>query len=272
MKSMLKSLLKKLCVRIGENAPLLIDWKGVGDCERVALLLDSMRLSKTLLPKVENAPSNQKIVVFAPHPDDEVIGMGGTLIKMIENKCDVHVIFFTLKDNPDIFVESKKSAKHNGFEYTHLEFQRRSIPTSADALAELKTLLIDLKPDSIFLPFMLDDHEDHRLCSDVLASLAPSLQKSKINPEIWAYQVYTALPLNTVINISDVIERKKDAIRVYKSCFKSRDWAHFAAGLNAFNVRFMVGDSHESYAEVFCRTSMSKYLKMHATYKGGSND
>lgn len=266
MKRFLKNILIKLCVRLGENSPLMIDWSGISDMKQASALLDTMRLSKVLMPKVVDVPTNKKIVIFAPHPDDEVIGMGGTLIKMIKNGCDVHVIFFTLKDNDEIYNESLKSSKNLGFTAHHLGFERRNMLPDSKSVDELKQLLSDIKPDHLFLTFMLDDHEDHRQCSDILYSIKPFMDGNGLWPEIWAYQVYTALALNTVIDITGVIEEKKNAIRVYQSCFKSRDWAHFAAGLNAFNVRFLPGCNKEGYAEVFYKTSFENYIHMFETY------
>ena len=37
----------------------------------------------------------QKILVFSPHPDDDVISMGGTLIALVEQGHDVHIAYMT---------------------------------------------------------------------------------------------------------------------------------------------------------------------------------
>ena len=36
-----------------------------------------------------------KIVIFAPHPDDEIMGCGGGILKWIEEGHDVHIIYVT---------------------------------------------------------------------------------------------------------------------------------------------------------------------------------
>ena len=40
-------------------------------------------------------PSNKKIIIVAPHPDDEVIGLGGTLLRLLEEGCTVEIIYMT---------------------------------------------------------------------------------------------------------------------------------------------------------------------------------
>jgi glucosamine-6-phosphate deaminase len=37
----------------------------------------------------------KKVIVFSPHPDDDVISMGGTLIRLVQQKHDVHVAYMT---------------------------------------------------------------------------------------------------------------------------------------------------------------------------------
>jgi len=39
--------------------------------------------------------NNLKIIVFAPHPDDESYGAGGSIMKWLEEGNDIHIIWFT---------------------------------------------------------------------------------------------------------------------------------------------------------------------------------
>jgi len=40
-------------------------------------------------------PANKRVVIFSPHPDDDVISMGGTFIRLVDQKHDVHVAYQT---------------------------------------------------------------------------------------------------------------------------------------------------------------------------------
>ena len=40
-------------------------------------------------------PAKKRVLVFSPHPDDDVISMGGTLIRLRQHKHDVHVAYQT---------------------------------------------------------------------------------------------------------------------------------------------------------------------------------
>jgi len=60
--------------------------------------LISQRVFRWMLDTIEYHPAGQvpkKILCFSPHPDDDVISMGGTLIRLNEDKHDVHVAYMT---------------------------------------------------------------------------------------------------------------------------------------------------------------------------------
>ena len=44
---------------------------------------------------VPSSPFPKRVVVFSPHPDDDVISMGGTFIRLVQQGHDVHVAYET---------------------------------------------------------------------------------------------------------------------------------------------------------------------------------
>lgn len=100
------------------------------------------------------------------------------------------------------------------------------------------------------LPFIADDHDDHRRASHLMWLARQKLESGR-KFQIWAYQVYTTLIPNVVIEITDVAEQKREAIRRWRSQARSRDWAHFALGLNAMNSRLLPEATTPRYAEAF---------------------
>ncbi len=271
IKNAIKTTLIKLCRRLGETSPLLIDWKDLKDQAHAARLLETMRASKFLSPQEITPPQNKRILVLAPHTDDEVIGMGGTLIKMLESGCTVQVLYFTQATHKELRQESEELAKHLGFNASYLGYEKHQIPINEQSLSDLEIEINSFNPDSLFLPFVLDDHDDHRRISELLfTAFHKNFVKSKHRFDIWAYQVYTPIPLNALIDITDSIEQKCDAIRYYQSQFKSRDWAHYAKGMNAFNTRFLAGKNGENYAEIFFHSNLKNYIKLCDLYFGAT--
>ena len=59
----------------------------------------AQRVLRWLMETIEYHPAGQKkrkrIVCFSPHPDDDVISMGGTLIRLVEDGHEVHIAYMT---------------------------------------------------------------------------------------------------------------------------------------------------------------------------------
>jgi len=56
------------------------------------------RVFRWMMDTIEYHPSGReprRIICFSPHPDDDVISMGGTLIRLVEDKHEVHVAYMT---------------------------------------------------------------------------------------------------------------------------------------------------------------------------------
>ena len=223
-----------------------------------------MRPSKYLIPQETSIPENKRVLVLAPHPDDEIIGPGGTLIQMIEKGCTVKAIIFSRDNVPGLREEIQAVANLMGFDVEELGFPIMGIPKGGPSLDIVRQKIDSFAPDHIFLPFMLDDHPEHRLLSDILLQLYGPAPKESF--EIWAYQVYTALPLNAVVNIKTSIRKKLEALKLYKSRFATRDWAHYTQGLNALNIRFLKKSREDDYAEVFLRVPFRHYMTLCAHY------
>lgn len=67
---------------------------------------------------VASSPFPKKILIFSPHPDDDVISMGGTFIRLVQHGHDVHVAYQTsgnLAVNDDVMLQSLDTARELGF-------------------------------------------------------------------------------------------------------------------------------------------------------------
>ncbi len=67
---------------------------------------------------VSSTPFPKKVVVFSPHPDDDVISMGGTFIRLVEQGHDVHVAYETSGNvavHDDVVLQHMDTAHELGF-------------------------------------------------------------------------------------------------------------------------------------------------------------
>ncbi|NND72732.1 MAG: glucosamine-6-phosphate deaminase, partial [Rhodothermales bacterium] len=74
-----------------------------------------LEVFETLRRKIlyaEELPKNKKVIVFSPHPDDDVISMGGMLGKLVSNGNDVTVAYMT---NGSVAVFDQDVTRHLRF-------------------------------------------------------------------------------------------------------------------------------------------------------------
>ena len=67
---------------------------------------------------VKSTPFPKKVLIFSPHPDDDVISMGGTFIRLVHQGHDVHVAYETSGDlavHDDVVLQHMDAARQLGF-------------------------------------------------------------------------------------------------------------------------------------------------------------
>ena len=94
----------------------------------------------------------QTIVVFSPHPDDDVISMGGTLITLAEQGHQVHVAYMT---SGNIAVFDHDALRHVEFLSEFLELSGLQSPASCQRLAELHQLIESKRRGTLDAPEVL---------------------------------------------------------------------------------------------------------------------
>jgi LmbE family N-acetylglucosaminyl deacetylase len=124
----------------------------------------------------------KNILVVAPHPDDETLGCGATILKLIENGATVHWLIVTAISTEHGFSEEKVRTRTQEIEKVNKMYGFNSvieweIPTStidsvpvAQMVDRVSTLFNTLKPDTIFLPYSNDVHTDHYFTSKAFLS------------------------------------------------------------------------------------------------------
>ena len=251
---------------------LIQDWQRLGDLETAAQVVNTLRFSRNLTPLEMEAPKAKRICVLAPHIDDEAIGPGGTLLKAAKAGARIDVVYvtrgraFESDDYRDTrMAEAEQALAMIGAKHHYLGHMTREIEMTAESAKRLAELLRELKPDVLFLPFLFDDHDDHRRVSDMLL-MAQETADYEPNLEIWAYQVYTAVLGNVVVDITPVAQDKRTMINCYASEMAKRDWAHYALGLNAWNLRFLKNSPEPRFAEMFFVAPLKDYLSLCRTY------
>ena len=236
-------------------------------------------LSRRFLLKIKRAthranaqlivPEGRRVLVIAPHMDDEAIPCAGTLLQLIAAGAEVHVAFVSdssagLQD-PALAAqligvrraEARAVSDFLGFTQIHeLGFPDSQLVRHEDAIAtRLVETLAQTKPDLVLTPFPTDAHSDHMACA---SSVASAMQRARCDGTILAYEVWTPLWPNVAVNITAEAEKKSLAIRLYASQIADRDYAAAALGLNRYR-----GLAHAvEFAEAFYRCERHEYARI----------
>ncbi len=240
------------------------EWRSLFDLEASSQVLETKRFTQNLKPLEIECPAQRKIMVIAPHPDDDIFGPGGTLLKAIQKGAEVHVVYVTDGENDArreaIRDDARRSCKALGATYTFLGCETMNIPLADEQVnRSLSSLLEDIRPEAIFTAFLLDDHDDHRRANELLLTVARDLDLGKA--EIWAYQVYSGVLPNVVVNITEQAEEKRRLIGLWHNVSGNRDWAHYVLGMNAANCRYVPSRKPE-YVEAFFVVPLGEYLNL----------
>src|SRR5439155_18343447 len=167
-----------------------------------------------------------RIVVLAPHPDDEIIGCGGTLAKLIAHGAHVTAIYATdgaqtaslLHAPPEVrrtvrLEEARAVGEAMGFASIVFWGEDNAAFRERDDLIErLGATLAEVQPALIFTPFPADGHRDHRVLSRMLAKALAAKPDTVQEARVLSYGVWSLVPPNTYCDITDVVELQEQAL------------------------------------------------------------
>ena len=171
-----------------------------------------------------------KIMVIAAHPDDEVLGMGGT-IKKLSNTNQINLCVVSegasaqYEDRKMIQVRKescKKSSKIlgiNQIDFLNFPDMRLDTIPHLEINQSLEKIITKLKPEIVFTTPKNDLNKDHQIVFEsTLVATRPFLSDVK---EILAYELpglkKTAFNPNRYVEISKEISYKLKAFKMYKS-------------------------------------------------------
>jgi LmbE family N-acetylglucosaminyl deacetylase len=182
--------------------------------------------------------SASEVLIIAPHPDDEVLGCGGTIAKHVKDKDRVSLCLVTEVYRPDWskqFLkkrprEIKKASQILGIKKTYfLDFPTAKLDTfpQKELNEAILKVVKKVQPEIVYLPHQGDLSKDHRLVFEAgLVALRPIDYKIK---RILSYEVLSETewgqPLkpfspDVYIDISATLKKKIAAMKAYQSELK----------------------------------------------------
>lgn len=175
-----------------------------------------------------------RIVVIAPHNDDEILGVGGTMAKLVKQGHEVIVCEVTAGDLENEMVQLQKREAIESHEMMGVKTHFMDLPvvglremTTRELNVAFQKHLIDLAPDVVFLPHKGDMHIDHRMTIEAsMVALRPVTFPNL--KSIYAYETLSETDWNTpsidnafiptmFVDIADEIDTKLKAMECHKS-------------------------------------------------------
>ena len=184
-----------------------------------------------------------RVLVIAPHADDETLGMGATIARRVEQGCLVTVAVVTghgEKEHPLWAPEMWKTIREEAraamdvlnvsdLRFAELPAALLDSHPSYKTNAVIEDLINDVGPDELFLPYQHDLHQDHTaIAYAALVATRPYLRGPAGPSRVLMYETPTETHLfpapiappfvpNCWIDVSGTLEKKLKAWACYKS-------------------------------------------------------
>lgn len=182
-----------------------------------------------------------KVLVIAPHADDEVLGVGGTIARYAEAGDQIDVCIVTVGQvsmfSPKVIsaIRSEALTAHSLLGvHESIFLELPAVLLSEVPKHELNARLCEVidrvKPEIVYIPHFGDMHHDHALVAQA-AMVAVRPVNGCIVKEVYSYEtlsesewnvphVANAFLPNTYIPISAQLEKKLEAMACYQSQLK----------------------------------------------------
>ncbi|MBM4061110.1 MAG: PIG-L family deacetylase, partial [Planctomycetes bacterium] len=172
-----------------------------------------------------------RVLVFAPHPDDEVVGPGGCLALHARAGDPVRVVVATTggagdpdrRFDPSTYAARREAESRAGLRelgvhdavYWRLPDNQALSESDLELGRQLATAaLAEFRPDVVYLPWEREGHPDHHALHEIVVA---ALARAGCRGEALGYEVWNAMVPDFVVDVTAVAERKRAALRAHAS-------------------------------------------------------
>jgi N-acetylglucosamine malate deacetylase 1 len=190
-------------------------------------------------PALLPGPPPGPVLVVAPHPDDESIGAGGAIARHVDQGDEVLVVVATSGERTrggtgveDVAAarEAECVAACEALGLLHppvfLRLPDGALGDHVEVLAE-RLRHHGATANVVYAPSVLDPHRDHRAANVGLA-------RAGLAAEVLGYEVWSPAPVDVLLDIDAVIDRKLRALSRYATALETIDYVRTASGLAAY--------------------------------------
>jgi LmbE family N-acetylglucosaminyl deacetylase len=214
----------------------------------------------------------KNVIVISAHPDDETLGVGGTILKHFANGDNVYWLIVTnvfekqgfLKERVESRqLEISKVAKMFGFNETfNLNYPTMTLSSSSliKMVPEISSVFSEVKPEIIYTLNRSDAHSDHRVIFDAVMACTKSFRYPFIK-QILMYECISetefapvlaekAFLPNYFVDITDFLVAKLDIMKIFESELGEHPFPRSLSNITAL-AHFRGASVGVKYAEAF---------------------
>lgn len=176
-----------------------------------------------------------KVLVVSPHPDDETLGAGGTILRLMSEGHEVYWLNVTAIVNEERFskdmIERRRNQLQEIEEFYHFSgVYHMNMPTtelesvdSGEAIGMIGEIFREVEPELLILPDYNDAHSDHKKVFDWCYACSKVFRFPSVK-QIMTMEIISETdfggPLdpfkaNYYVDISDYMDRKIRAMGIY---------------------------------------------------------
>lgn len=210
------------------------------------------------------------VLVISPHPDDETLGAGGTLLKLKSNGHKIDWLNVTnmkaeygytderVRERNEEIAKVKEAYSFDGFWNLEMEPAGMNKYETGKLVSQFKQIFEKTKPELLLLPYQYDVHSDHRVIFDTVYSCTKAFRapylKTVLSMEILSETDQTqkekGFAPNVFVDISPFIDKKIEIMKIYKN---EIDTAPFPRNENAIRglAAYRGATAYYEYSEAF---------------------
>lgn len=209
-----------------------------------------------------NIKENSKVLILAPHADDEAIGCAGMISSLIkEFNCEVNVVLISNTSSQRL-KEMKEAQKVLGYKELFIvpSLKRGALENYIITKSYLCKLINSIMPDIVFTPFVFDFVEDHFRTNLYLKSALEHAVIGEI--QICLYEIWNLITYpNLYIDVTSYKSIKECVLSCYMTQEKKYKISRKAKVVNDLRYEMMFRKK-SSDLECFLKIDKKKYLQI----------
>jgi N-acetylglucosaminylphosphatidylinositol deacetylase family protein len=220
----------------------------------------------------------RNIVVISAHPDDEILGVGGTLLKHKKNGDKIYWLITTNIFENQGFSKQRISSRQKEIKKISealsvekvfmLNYPTMSLSTSTliEMVPKISKIFIEIEPEIVYCLNRSDAHSDHRITFDAVMACTKSfrypfikqvlmyecISETEFAPQL-PEKVFTP---NYFVDISSFLEEKMNLMKIYESELGKHPFPRSLKNIEAL-ATFRGASVGVEYAEAF---QLIKYI------------